>query len=266
MIFSFMPDWLLFLIIGIIAFVVYTQLPDSVKHPLNNILRGYGFYVLLFLLWLYFRNQWGFVRENEFFGGMRLATFMLFLVLLIYFGVKSWLYEQRYYTDHAIANNRQGSCAKYFEIGDWVVLFIGSSGSTDERFVIPWPWIKEIWVVPKSSVQFIGNQICILSQLELCNYMEMPDEEISNFIENHPMARWCKERVYFGLWTEKIKAKDPKYSELQSLWKKTSERLIEATKMLKGKLTLTKQFVSDTMGMTDKFKGKDWRSNAPRED
>jgi hypothetical protein len=263
-IFTFMPDFLLFLLIGFISIVVYSQLSDDIKTGIKNFLKRFGVFIVLGCLWLYFRKQWGLVAENEFFGQMYLATFLLWLTLLIYFGVKSWLYEQRYYTDHAIANNRQGSCAKYFEIGEWVILFIGNSGSSDERFVIPWPWIKEIWVVPKCAVQFIGNQICVLSQLELSNYMEMPEEEISHFIETHPMARWCKDNVYFGLWTEKIKAHNPIYSELQQNLKKSQERLLEATKMLKGKLTVTKQFISDTLGMTEKFKGKDWRNQQPQ--
>lgn len=266
-IFSFMPDWMLFLIGIIVAIVIYYNLPDDLKSSVKKFMRSYGFIIIVGLLWLYYRNQWGIVADNEVVGQMKLADFMAIEILLIYFGVKSWLYEQRYYTNHAIANNKHGSVHRIQEIGDYVVIFIGGSGTSDERFVIPWPWVQEIWVVPKVACQYLGNQLLVFSQIELVSHMDI-DEEISDFIAKDTFAKWHLDNVWSGLWTERLKATDPKYSELQKMLQKKDNRINELKEMLKGKLTIAKTFISDTLAMTDKIKGKDWarRTEYPREE
>jgi len=257
-IFSFMPDWLLFIIGGIVTIVIYYNLPDELKSSVKKFMRSYGFVIVVGLLWIYYRSQWGIVADNETIGQMKLADFMAIEALLIYFGAKSWLYEQRYFTNHAISNNRQGSVHRIQELGDYVVIFIGGSGASDSNFVIPWPWVQEIWVVPKVACQWFGNQLLVASQLEFVSHMDV-DEEISDFIKNDTFGRWHLDNVWTGLWTEQLKASNPKYSELYEVMKKKDNRINELKEMLKGKLTIAKTFISDTMAMTDKIKGKEWR-------
>lgn len=260
------PDGITIAILLVVTIFIYYFLPEEMKYGARKIFATYGVYILLFLLWLYFRNKWGIVAENETIGQMKLATFMFLLGCLIYFAVVSWLYEFRYYTNHAVANNRHGSCHRYQEVGDWIILFIGGSGSSDQHFVIPWPYVKEIWVVPRVSVQFLGNQIFVLTQLEKVETLDLPEEELENAIVFDVFGKWAKHEVYFGIAPEKIKAIYPQYHDLQSLLMKQGARINELKNMLKGKLNTTKTFVSDTLGMTDKFRGKSWKSSAPPEE
>lgn len=268
MIIPWLPDYLLFLFVFIVALVIYYYLPDELKSGIRRFVVGYGFYIVLFLLWLYYRNQWGVVADYEFWGQMKYATFLTALVLGLYLGFKMWLFEFRYYTNQAIANNDHGSCHRYHEIGDWAILFIGGSGTSDEKFVFPWPWVKKIWVVPKVAVQFVGNQIFVRSQIDKVDLFDVPGlEEVAEFIGNDPFGRWCKEKIYFGLWDEQVKATNPKYAEIESINKKLNARVNELNTMLKGKLTSTKQFISDTFAMQDKIIGKRWqRREQPREE
>lgn len=257
----YIPDWLLFSLSAVFLFFVYYYLPEDVKDPIKKGLKSYGIYIVLILFWLYFRNKWGFVSEHEWIGGMKYATFLIFLVGILYFATKSWLYEQRYYTNQLICDNISGSVHRYQEIGsigsrdNWVVFFLGTSGTSDERFVVPWPWAKKLIVVPKVACEFIGNQIFVRSQVAKADILELP-EEVAHFIEHDTFGRWCKDEIYFGLWSIRAKASDPKFEELESTMKKTNSRINELKAMLEGKLTSTKRFISDTLAMQDKLKGK----------
>lgn len=258
---SFIPDWMLFLIIAVICFIIYYYLPDEIKEPIKKFGKEYGFYVVLLLAWLYFRDKWGLVSDHAWISEMKYASFLIGFVLILYFATKSWLYEQRYYTNQLICDNISGSVHRFQELGNignknnWVVFFLGTSGSSDERFVIPWPWAKKLVIVPKVSCQFIGNQIFVKTQVAKVDILELP-EEVAHFVENDTFGKWCKDELYLGYWSIDIKATDPKYEELEALTKKKDSRINELKAMLEGKLTSTKRFISDTLAMQDKLKGK----------
>lgn len=271
----FLPDWLAVVLIIAIAIIIYIFLPPELKDTTRKYAKKYGFFVLIFLIWLYYRKRFGFIYENptRWPAGMLYGDFMFGLALLLWFSVKSWLYEQRYYTYSFISDNISGSCKRYQEIGSltpgitWIILFIGTSGSSDERFVFPWPWAKKLVIVPKCACQFIGNHIIATSQvsrvLELDNPLEIP-EEIKHFLDTDPFAKWCKDEVYFGMWDIKIKSTNPKYEEVEALNKKLNTRINEQNQMLRGKLTTVKAFVSDTMAVQDRLKGGGWGSKKDR--
>lgn len=266
---GFIPDWILFVIVLVVALLIYRYFPEDVKRGIKRFLMSFGVWIGLLLCWLYFRGKWGYVYEDpsRWPAGLYYATFIFGFIGLLYFAVKTWLYEHRDATDHFISDNIQGSCARYYERGDWAIFFLGTSGASDDRFVIPWPWMKKIVVVPKVAVQFFGSQILALSQVEKVDIDDL-DEDIADFIENHPFARWKKDNIYAGLFDQELRASNPQYEEIQSKLKKQNDRINELKKMLKGKLGATKEFISDTFAMTDKIMRKPWRrrEEKPSED
>ena len=159
----FLPDGVFFLLCGILAVIVYYYLPDEAKKGVKNFIIGYGFWIVMLIFVLYYKNKWGLVRENSWPGEIHQVYAIAGLVILVVWGATSWLYEQRYKTHHLIADNISGSCHRYEEIQStitditWVVFFLGTSGSSDKNFVIPWPWCQEILVVPKTAFPFILN-------------------------------------------------------------------------------------------------------------
>lgn len=264
---SFLPDWLVLIFFGVILYVIYYNLPEETKSGVKKFLMEYGVYVVIFLIWLYWKSQTGSIYESpdKWPANVNRATFFCGLGVLVFILVKSWLYEFRYYTHHFTADNISGSCHRYHEIGNvgepennWAVFFLGGSGTSDERFVFPWPWIKKVVVVPKCSVQFLGNQIIAFSQVDKVDINDLP-EDVRDFIENDNFGRWVKDKIYFGLWDVQKKARSPKYVKIESELKKANHRINELADMLKGKLSRTKAFISDTLAMTDKVRGKDWR-------
>lgn len=271
----FIPDWILFILIGVVAIFIYRMLPDDLKGSTKNFLKNYGFYIAIFLLWLYFYNKWGVVADYSWIGQMKYATFLALLGIMLYVGFKSWLYEQRYFTNHLFCDNMHGSCHRYQEIGNvgtgvnWVVFFVDGSGSSDDRFVFPWPWSKRLFIAPKVACQFVGNQIFIKSQLLKAELIDLP-EDVADFIEHDTFGRWCKDNIYFGLWSVELKATDPKFTDIELMLQKSDDRINELKEMLRGKLTTVKGFVSDTMAMQEKLKGKSWvrrdKGNYPQEE
>lgn len=272
MIIAPIPDWLLIFAVLIIVFVIYKYMPEEAKKATGTFLKAYGFYIALFLIWIYFRKKWGRVYEdpNRWPANIYYATFIIGFVLLIYFAAKSWLYEQRYYTNHLVCDNIQGSVHRFQEIVSdnvsFIVFFLGTSGSSDEKFVFPWPWPKKLLVAPKSACQFLGNQIKVMSQVHKIEDVYDLPEDVRQFIEKDTFAKWCMDNIYFGLWDVENRAKDPKFGDIELLVQKQSARLNEQDDMLKGKLTRTKAFVSDTIATANKLTGKSWsarRESAP---
>jgi hypothetical protein len=259
----FLPDFVTIALAVLVFIIVYHYMPDEAKKKSKMFLWEYGVFVVLFILWLYFRNQWGLVYEHPeaWPGNIRRATFFFGFGALLYFAVKSWLYEFRYYTNHAIADNRSGSCHRFQEVGstgegnNWVILFIGGSGTSDHKFVFPWPWAHEIWVVPKTACQFIGNQILVKSQINKVDILDVP-EEVNEFIENDTFAKFAKDYIFFGLWDAEIRATNPNVQIIESNVEKLNSRINELKEMLRGKLSVVRSFVSDTMAMQDRLKGK----------
>ena len=163
-----LPDWLFFLLCILLAIIIYFYLPTEIKKGVNKILVRFGFYIFLFIVWLFWRTRTTLIYQSPDLwpAYMNRATFWVLFIAFCYFALKSWLYEFRYYTNHFVCDNIHGSCHRFQEIGNpgggennWVVFFLGGAGPSDENFVFPWPWTKKIIVVPKSACQFLGNQI-----------------------------------------------------------------------------------------------------------
>ena len=252
----------------VIGIIIYSFLPEETKKVTKSVLKKYGFWIILIVILWYGWTRWGVVADYDWIANMKYAQFIFLLCALLYWGVSSFLYEMRYNTIHLIADNIHGSCHRYQEISNlgpgvnWVIFFLDGSGTSDDRLVIPWPFARRLVIVPKVACQFIGNQILIKSQLSKLewNSPEIP-EDVADFIEKDTFARWCKEEIYIGYFSIEIKATDPKYSEVELMSRKKDARINELKEMLRGKLTTVKGFVSDTMAMQDKLRGKDWRKN-----
>lgn len=265
---GFIPDWMFFLAGGILIYIIYYYLPDDTKTDVRWFLANYGIYVLAILVWLYWHSKTGAIYEfpSKWPANMNRATFFVSFAIILYVLVKSWLYEFRYYTYHFVADNISGSCHRYHEIGNvgepesnWAIFFLGGSGGSDEKFVFPWPWVKKIVVVPKSSVQFLGNQIVAFSQVDKVNIDELP-EDVADYIEKDPFGRWKKEEVYFGLWDISVKAKNPKFQDIENQIKKQDNTINKLKKMLRGDMQAIREFVSGTTAVQRRLRGDEaWR-------
>lgn len=263
------PDWLLLIFVGLVFILVYRVLDEQTRASVNKFLRNYGFWIVLGIIWIYWRMRTGTIYESpeKWPATLNRADFFIGLAALLYWGVKSWLFEFRYYTNHFICDNIQGSCHRWHRIANvggtgnsYIVLLLGGSGISDEKFCIPWPWIHKIVIVPESSVQFIGNQIVSFTQAEKVNILDL-DEEIYNFIQADTFTRWAKDEIYFGLWNIEAKMQNPELTQIQQNIEKKNATINKYKEMLNGNLSTFKQFVSDTMGITKKLKGDDWRRN-----
>lgn len=267
----FLPDPIFFLIaIGILGFIYYF-LPSDIKDSVKKFLAKSWIYIIGFIFWLYFKGKWGLVSDDpsRWPANMSYASFIIGFLLLLYWGIKSWLYEMRYYTHHFVGDNISGSYTRVQEVGNvaeddsWVVVFLGTSGSSDEKMIFPWPFPQKIAVFPKSTADFLGSQLVAKCQFAKVDILEMP-EEVHNFIENDSFARWAKDDLWFGIFSTELNASDPKYQSLFNKIVSENSRKNELTTMLKGKLNIVKNFVTDTMAIQEKFKGKSWRQQ-PRQ-
>ncbi len=239
-----------------IFFLVYYFLPKDMQTPIKKGVKQYAFYIIVFLCWLYFRKRWGLVYENpaKWPADIYLASFRAGLVIAIWNATKWLMYQQRYFTRQFVSNNVSGSINRYQEIGDWIVFFVGTTGSSTEKIVIPFPIPQKLVVVPKCACAFLGEHVVCQSQVMKTDLQDL-DEEIIHFIETDTFAKLKKSEVYFGLWDEKLKMRNPLYVEIAEKYNKACARRDELAKMLKGKLKDVKGFISDTMGMQDKLKG-----------
>lgn len=268
---AWLPDWIFFFIIGIIAFIVYYNFPEDVKQSTRKFMREYGVYVVLVLVGLYFHHQWGNIGDSptKWPATMNRATFFFGLGIILYFAFDSWLFRHRYYTNHFVCDNVQGSCHRWHYIGNvgekknpWVVAMLGGSGLSDESWVLPWPFPKKIVIVPSSTCQFLGNQLVANCKVEKVSSAELLEinEDLNNFIKNDAMARRVLDEVYIGYAKIETLTSDPEFNALKEDLIKKDSRINELKEMLRGKLTTVKGFVADTMGMSNKLKDRDWRS------
>lgn len=259
---SFIPDPLFFIACIVLALILYRFLPDDVKPTIKNAIKTYGIYIVLIIMWIYFKKKWGLVGDDltRWPANIYYATFIVFLILGIWHLGRLLLYEQRYYTDMFICNGVAGSCARRQDIGDWTVFAIGTSGSSDEKFVLPFPSPQKIVVVPKDAWQYVGSNMVCTTEVFSCDILDIP-EDVAHYIQTQPMLKGKLDKIYFGIWSEELRTNDPDVDVIESNFKKANSRINELATMLKGKLGHTKAFINDTMGMTDKLKGKSKFSN-----
>lgn len=256
---SWLPDYVVFILIGLIVFIIYYLLPEEIKVPVKKFVGNYGFYIVLLLAWLYLRTVMGLVSESpdSFPANLNRATFFILLALLLYQLVSYFLFEQRYFTTHFVCNNLSGSCARRQDVGDWTIFYLGTSGTSDEKIIVPWPIPQRIVVVPKCAWDFLGNQMVAQSLVSKTDILQLP-EDVAHFIETDTFGKMRKEEIYMGYWSEKLRTEDPRVDDYESNYKKLNSRINELAKMLEGKLTHVKTFVADTLGTVDRMKGKSW--------
>ena len=279
---SFMPDSIFFILIALALVLLYSLLPDDVKSITKKFLKQYGIFIILFLFWLYFKSKWGFVYTdpNRWPANMRYATFIAFFVLMIY-GMGSWLlYKERYFSTHFICNNIAGSCVRRHDIGDWTIFYIGGSGSSDEKMVFPFPFAQKIVVVPKDSWKHVGSHMVSDCQVRKVDKTEsnplgeddnritalgLP-EDITDFLEKDTFGKRALDEVYIGYVSEEFKTDNPGVVKLEEDLRKKDARIAELNKMLLGKMSHVKGFVSDAKAIGDKLSGKSMFNRAPREE
>lgn len=270
---SWLPNWVIILIALVAALLIYKYLlPDDLKPKIKAFLSKYGFVIIIVILWLYYRKRWGFIYEDpsRWPANMYYATFLAALLIGIYVVVMLEMYRERYHTYGFISNNVCGSCSRRLDIGKFTVFFIGTSGRSDDHIVLPFPIPQKIVVVPKVSWDFVGSHIVAMSQVFKRDLSDIPPA-VRHFLETDTFAKLAKDEIYYGLWTEKMRAVNPKVNEIEATNTKLNERIAVQEKMLKGKLSETKIFVSDTMATIDKIKGKSWlgggnNNNQPMEE
>jgi hypothetical protein len=255
------PDIVTFVLFGAILLIIYVWiLPKEMRAPVKKVVGKFWFPLLLIVLWLYFRKRWGMIYEipSRWPANMYFATFIFGLILILYLIVVYLMYYQRYMTYHAIANNRSGSCSYYDNIGDFTIFKIGTCGRTDKKIVIPYPVPKELWIIPRCAWRKVGGQMLLETKLFKSDLNDLP-EEVKEHIDKDIFSRLAKDEIWFGLWSQKVRAADPKYSEIESMNKKLNDRINELNDMLKSKLKTVKGYINETFAMSDKVKGKTWK-------
>ena len=237
--------------IGGAVFIYFVILPEGSKAEVRRFLKSWGVWLFLFLGWLYFHNKWGYWGPDEWLGNK--ANSIFFFLAIGWALARNFLERERYHSTQAIADNRSGSCAKYQELEDYVVLNIGSVDAD----LFPWSMGHETWVVRKRHFNKINgkintpSQILCESQLVQCDLTEVPPSA-HDFIETS--FGYNKDVVFYGEFSQAELISDAKIElgttsvntkEYQKILKDTQRMLNEARSMLKGKLSAVKRFVSD---------------------
>lgn len=248
----------------VLVFGIYTWvLDESTKSSVKIFLKTYGVWIGLFIGWLFCRSYWGYFTPDDWMGRKANTYFLIFAML---WGIATnFLGKERYISTQAICDNRSGSCAKYEEIGDYVVLNIGSTDAP----LFPWDLGHSAWCVPKRHFNKINNiknasatQIKIATQVQKCDLEELP-AQIHDFIET--TSGYNKEDVWYGEFSlDELKSgnvievdgKKVDMKEYETKLKDTNRMLNESRTMLKGKTSAIKGFVSDASTIQKKASGR----------
>src|SRR3989338_7776216 len=102
---SFMPDWAFVILCGVVCFIIYCYLPEELKRTTRAGLARFCVFIILFLVWLYFKSKWGLVGDDpaRWPADVNYATFMVGLALVLWYMVKWMFYWHRYYTDQFVS-------------------------------------------------------------------------------------------------------------------------------------------------------------------
>ena len=262
---SFIPLWAWLVLGGFVALAIYFFiLNDHSRSIVWRLIKAYGFFIILAVIYLLMRHYWGFFETGDWFT--RKANAYCLLILAGYLIGREFLGKVRYKSTQAICDNRSGACAEYQDVGKYVVLKIGS---TD--WFIPWEWGHETWVVPKRHFNKINEkpnasktQIKIKTNVTQCDLNEVPPK-CRDYIET--TFGYSKEDVYYGEFSlaeikSGLKIKDEKSgktlepTEFENKLKDTQRLLNESRQMLKGKTSAIRGFVSDADTIRKKAGGR----------
>ncbi len=247
----------------VVATIIYSLLNEELKASVRSFFKKFGIWIIIALAWFFLRDRLGFFTQDDWFG-RKANTYFLFLGILYLLGL-NFLARERYVSTQAVADNRSGSCARYKQLGDWIVLNIGSCDAN----AFPWHDGHETWVVPAKHFNKINSkpnssstQIVVQTNIQHSDLLEVPPL-CYDFIQS--TSGYNKENVYYGLFSAeelesgiKIKAEGVEFEP--SVWetklKDTNRMLNENREMLKGKTSQIKRFISDVNVIQKKASGK----------
>lgn len=274
------PAWLVWVIALLGVFIIWNYfLSEESKTVVWGLLKRYFVWLIIIAAYIYMRTYWGYFTEADSFFGRKANTFALYLVLLWGLAV-NFLGRERYVSTQAICDNRSGSCASYKEVGDYIILNIGSCDAS----LFPWEWGHESWVIPKRHFNKINGkpnasqtQILIKTNIVQVDLTEVPPQ-CHDFIET--TSGYNKEIVYYGEFSlaelesgETITYKGGKNKAEQELTMEEYEtkmkdafRMInEARAMVKGKTKSILGFISNVSTIQRKAKGTERTAPRPTE-
>lgn len=259
------PSWV-FWVTGIVgAFLIYLFiLNDEMKAGVKVFVKKFGVWIVLIGAWYFLRDYLGFFTPDNFFG-RKANTYFLLLGILYLLGL-NFIARERYISTQAVADNRSGSCARYKQIGEWIILNIGSCDAD----AFPWHDGHETWVVPAIHFNKINKkqnasatQIVVQTNIQKADLLEVPST-CFDFIQS--TGGYNKDNVYFGIFSadeleSEMKLKDETGKEFDlTIWesklKDTNRMLNENREMLKGKTSQIKRFVSDVSTIQKKASGR----------
>lgn len=253
---SFVPDWMLFLSVLIIGIIIFLYLEEESKETVKLFFLRYGLYLFVICLLIYGWNRWGVVADHDV-GQMKYALFIGLATLITYFAGVNYLYREQTLTTSFQANGVAGSCSIYYDLGDYTIFYLGTSGKSDfEGFVLPWYFPKRIVVVPKNSWALNGNNLVSTTQVSKCDSLLALPEYVMKKLEADSRTYFARSEVYYGLFCEELKTEDPDYHKIESQLLKLQRRNNELSEMLDNKLRNFKEFATDTMAIGDKIGGK----------
>jgi len=271
---SIFPSWFWWALAGATAFIVWVWiLSDDIKKSLLSMFKKHWGVLFVAVAYIYMRAYSGSFGPDDTFN-LKANTYGVMLLFL--WGIaKNFLGLERYKSTQAIADNRSGSCAEYKEVGDYVVLNIGSCDAP----LFPWSWGHETWVVPKRHFNKINNkatasrtQIKIKTNIQRSDLGEV-GAKVKDFIEGD--SGYNKENVFYGEFSRDEILSKPIFkddelaklntSEYENKLKDTNRLLNEARAMLKGKTSAIKGFVSDADVIRKKAGGGSTIQSAPVE-
>jgi hypothetical protein len=192
------PVYFFWIVGAAIALTIYLYLNEYQQHQVGLFAKKYGIWVGLILCWLMFYNSLGQFQYGDFFN--KKANVCFIIISLIVGLTYSFMYRERYFSTHAICNNRHGSCAEYEFAGDYVLLNIGSCD-----YDFPLHKGNETWVVPRKHFNKINGkpntpkaQIYIKTKVTQCEIGEIPSYCYHSLIKNDSFN---KEKIYFGMFS-----------------------------------------------------------------
>jgi len=264
-----LPGYVWWLLAFVLAFVIYKfAFDDDMQEQTRGFVKTYAVWLILVLVFLYGRNNWGYWEASE--GLIHFSrvsdTFLIVISLTILLG-RMFLGRERYLSTQAIADNRSGSCAEYQEVGDYVVMNIGSCDAD----MFPWLTGHETWIVPKRHFSKINGadnktrgQIIIETFITKKDITEI-NTACQSFIEGS--KGYHKEDIYHGEFSRNeilqnpgraLKDKNGKKLTLSDYEKKlddTTRLLNEARAMIQGKTKTMLGYVSHVGQIMKKAKG-----------
>ncbi len=219
----------------------------------SELLAKYGFYLVVLIFWLIYRNRLGYIYFDR-------ASFYSCLVIMLFWLGEGVFYTWRYSSPYFIANGVAGSISDRPNIvGDWAIF--GLDGILSHGFHFRGK--KRSVIVPVDSLQKFGRNWVSCVRVEYAEIGELP-EEVENTIETEYFSNKC---VFVGWIPETYQMEFPDAKQMEDELKQSYDRISELKKLLKGKFDVVedavgfgkrlgqgKKSILDHLKLTDKDK------------